>query len=141
MSARRRFPVTAYDQINLTNLIDTLFFLLIIFMITAPLLEYSVNVNPPEMNADAIAQDSSLDVSVVINVGEDGTITLDKVIVGDEMLRFRLDEIAKERGTDIPVYLRGDKNLSYGGLVDVMKIVRDAGFRNVNLLMVEDKSK
>ena len=39
MSARRRFPVTAYDQINLTTLIDTLFFLLIIFMITAPLLE------------------------------------------------------------------------------------------------------
>ena len=141
MSARRRFPVTAYDQINLTNLIDTLFFLLIIFMITAPLLEYSVNVNPPEMNADAIPQDSSLDVSVVINVGEDGTISLDKEIVGEEMFRFRLDEIGKERGMDIPVYLRGDKNLSYGGLVNVMKIVRDAGFRNVNLLMVEDKSK
>ena len=141
MSARRRFPVTAYDQINLTNLIDTLFFLLIIFMITAPLLEYSVNVNPPEMNADAIPQDSSLDVSVVINVGEDGTISLDKEIVGEEMFRFRLEEIGKERGMDIPVYLRGDKNLSYGGLVDVMKIVRDAGFRNVNLLMVEDKSK
>ena len=56
MSARRRFPVTAYDQINLTNLIDMLFFLLIIFMITAPLLEYSVDVTPPEMNADPIIQ-------------------------------------------------------------------------------------
>ena len=141
MSARRRFPVTAYDQINLTNLIDTLFFLLIIFMITAPLLEYSVSVHPPEMNADSIAQDSSLDVSVVINVEENGTILLNKETVGEEMLEARLDKIRKEKGTDIPVYLRGDRQLSYGGLVDVMKIVRKAGFQNVNLLMQEDKNK
>ena len=44
---RRELAVPVYDQINLTNLIDMLFFLLIIFMITAPLLEYSVDVTPP----------------------------------------------------------------------------------------------
>ena len=71
MSSRRRFPVTAYDQINLTNLIDTLFFLLIIFMITAPLLEYSVDVTPPEMNADPIKPDTD---SKIINVKADGSI-------------------------------------------------------------------
>ena len=68
MSSRRRFPVTAYDQINLTNLIDMLFFLLIIFMITAPLLESSVDVKPPEMNADPISPDPD---SKIINVKAD----------------------------------------------------------------------
>ena len=67
---RRSLQVPIYDQINLTNLIDTLFFLLIIFMITAPLLEYSVDVTPPEMNADPIKPDSD---SEVINIKADGT--------------------------------------------------------------------
>ena len=78
MSSRRRFPVTAYDQINLTNLIDTLFFLLIIFMITAPLLEYSVDVTPPEMNADPIKPDTD---SKIINVKADGSIVFDRRVV------------------------------------------------------------
>ena len=139
MSARRRFPVTAYDQINLTNLIDTLFFLLIIFMITAPLLEYSVDVTPPEMNADAISKDSNLDSSVLINVTEDKTIFLNSERISEEALQVRLNRIFSEKGANTPIFLRGDKNLNYGGLVDVMKIVRAAGFSNISLLMQEEK--
>jgi len=141
MSARRRFPVTAYDQINLTNLIDTLFFLLIIFMITAPLLEYSVDVTPPEMNADAISQDSSLDSTILINVTEDKTIFLNNEQISEEALQVRLNELHAEKGESIPVFLRGDKELNYGGLVDVMKLVRAAGFKNVSLLMQEEKKQ
>ena len=47
MARKHRFPNQPFDQINVTPLIDTLFFLLIIFMITAPLLEYSMDVTPP----------------------------------------------------------------------------------------------
>ena len=141
MSARRRFPVTAYDQINLTNLIDTLFFLLIIFMITAPLLEYSVDVTPPEMNADAIAQDSGLDSSVLINVTEDKSIFLNSEPISEEALQVRLNQIFAEKGANTPIFLRGDRNLNYGGLVDVMKLVRAAGFGNISLLMQEEKKQ
>ena len=95
MSARRRFPVTAYDQINLTNLIDTLFFLLIIFMITAPLLEYSVDVTPPEMNAEPIKPDPE---SKIINVKADGSIVYDRKTVTEAELQVILSRIEQQNG-------------------------------------------
>ena len=135
MSARRRFPVTAYDQINLTNLIDTLFFLLIIFMITAPLLEYSVDVTPPEMNADPIKPDTD---SKIINVKADGSIVFDRRVVSETELQAVLSRVEQESGRDTAIYLRGDKDLRYGVVMNVMRLVRGAGFRNVNLVMQEE---
>ena len=135
MSSRRRFPITAYDQINLTNLIDTLFFLLIIFMITAPLLEYSVDVTPPEMNADPIKPDTD---SKIINVKADGSIVFDRRVVSETELQAVLSRIEQESGRDTAIYLRGDKDLRYGVVMNVMKLVRRAGFRNVNLVMQEE---
>jgi biopolymer transport protein ExbD len=135
MSSRRRFPVTAYDQINLTNLIDTLFFLLIIFMITAPLLEYSVDVTPPEMNADPIKPDTD---SKIINVKADGSIVFDRRVVSETELQAALSRIEQESGRDTAIYLRGDKDLRYGAVMNVMRLVRGAGFRNVNLVMQEE---
>ena len=135
MSSRRRFPVSAYDQINLTNLIDTLFFLLIIFMITAPLLEYSVDVTPPEMNADPIKPDTD---SKIINVKADGSIVFDRRVVSETELQAVLSRIEQESGRDTAIYLRGDKDLRYGVVMNVMRLVRGAGFRNVNLVMQEE---
>ena len=135
MSARRRFPVTAYDQINLTNLIDTLFFLLIIFMITAPLLEYSVDVTPPEMNADPIKPDSD---SKIINVKADGSIVYDRKTVTEAELQVILSRIEQQNGRETTIFLRGDKDLRYGVVMNVMKLIRGSGFRNVNLVMQEE---
>ena len=135
MSARRRFPVTAYDQINLTNLIDTLFFLLIIFMITAPLLEYSVDVNPPEMNANQISPDNN---AKVVNVKSDGSIVYEQKTISEAELQIVLSRIEQQSGRETAIFLRGDKNVNYGAVIDVMRIIRGAGFRNVNLVMQEE---
>ena len=135
MSARRRFPVTAYDQINLTNLIDTLFFLLIIFMITAPLLEYSVDVTPPEMNANQINPDND---AKVVNVKSDGSITFDRKTITEAELQIVLSRIEQQSGRETAIFLRGDKDVSYGAVINVMRIIRGAGFRNVNLVMQEE---
>ena len=135
MSSRRRFPVTAYDQINLTNLIDTLFFLLIIFMITAPLLEYSVDVTPPEMNADPIQPDNE---SKVINIKSDGSIVYDSRTVTEAELQVIMSRIEQQDGRDTAIFLRGDKDLRYGTVMNVMKLIRKSGFRNVNLVMQEE---
>ena len=135
MSARRRFPVTAYDQINLTNLIDTLFFLLIIFMITAPLLEYSVDVTPPEMNADPIKPDND---SKIINVKADGSIVYDRETVSEAELQIILSRIEQQSGRETTIFLRGDRDLNYGKVMNVMRLIRAAGFRNVNLVMQEE---
>ena len=132
---RRRFQSKAYDEINMTPLMDTVFFLLIIFMITAPLLEYSVDVTPPEMNADPIKPDTD---SKIINVKADGSIVFDRRVVSETELQAVLSRIEQESGRDTAIYLRGDKDLRYGVVMNVMKLVRGAGFRNVNLVMQEE---
>jgi biopolymer transport protein TolR len=132
---RRRFQVKAYGEINLTNLIDTLFFLLIIFMITAPLLEYSVDVTPPEMNADPIKPDSD---SKIINVKADGSIVYDHRTVSEAELQIILSQIEQQNGRGAAIFLRGDRDLRYGVVMNVMKLIRASGFRNVNLVMQEE---
>ena len=132
---RRSLQVPIYDQINLTNLIDTLFFLLIIFMITAPLLEYSVDVTPPEMNADPIKPDAD---SKIINVKADGSIVYDREIVSEAELQIILSRIEQQSGRETAIFLRGDKDLNYGRVMNVMRLIRAAGFRNVNLVMQEE---
>lgn len=132
---RRELAVPVYDQINLTNLIDMLFFLLIIFMITAPLLEYSVDVTPPEMNADPIKPDSD---SEVINIKADGTIVYKRDIVTEPELQIVLSRIEQQSGRETAIFLRGDRDLRYGVVMNVMKLIRAAGFRNVNLVMQEE---
>ena len=135
MSARRRFPVTAYDQINLTNLIDTLFFLLIIFMITAPLLEYSIDVTPPEMNANQISPDND---PKVVNVKSDGSIVYEQKTITEAELQVILSRIEQQTGRETAIFLRGDRNVNYGAVINVMRVIRGAGFRNVNLVMQEE---
>ena len=132
---RRELAVPVYDQINLTNLIDMLFFLLIIFMITAPLLEYSVDVTPPEMNADPIKPDSD---SEVINIRADGTIVYKRDTVTEPELQIVLSRIEQQSGRETAIFLRGDRDLRYGVVMNVMKLIRAAGFRNVNLVMQEE---
>jgi biopolymer transport protein TolR len=132
---RRELAVPVYDQINLTNLIDMLFFLLIIFMITAPLLEYSVDVTPPEMNADPIKPDSD---SEVINIKADGTIVYKRDAVTEPELQIVLSRIEQQSGRETAIFLRGDRDLRYGVVMNVMKLIRAAGFRNVNLVMQEE---
>ena len=134
-SKRRSLQVPVYDQINLTNLIDTLFFLLIIFMITAPLLEYSVDVTPPEMNADPIKPDSD---SKIINVKADGTIVYDRRTVTEAELQIVLHDIEQHNGRETAIFLRGDRDLRYGVVMNVMRLIRKSGFRNVNLVMQEE---
>ena len=85
--ARHRFSNPPFDQINVTPLIDTLFFLLIIFMITAPLLEYSMDVTPPSYNAASIKPD---DNSKVVNIRKNGDIVLEGKVVTLEELVQRL---------------------------------------------------
>lgn len=133
--SRRRFSSQIYDSINVSPLIDTLFFLLIIFMVTAPLLEYTVEVSPPQMNADKMEPDPD---SRIVNVKEDGTIIFDRRTVSADQLIRELTELAAKDAKQ-PVYLRADGRLLYGKVMEVMKWIRKAGFSNVLLVMEEEQ--
>ena len=134
---RRRFQSKSYDEINITPLMDTVFFLLIIFMITAPLLEYSIDVSPPKMNASEMKPD---EFSRVINVKKNGDIEFEKKILSPARLIARLRELkASPEGAKIKVFLRADRDLLYGSVIQVMKEVKNAGFTDISLITEVDK--
>ena len=134
--ARRNFPRSTLDSINVTPLIDTLFFLLIIFMVTAPLLEYTVEVSPPQMNADPMKPDED---SKIVNVKENGEIIFDRRVVTEQELIRMLSEIPKT-GNPKPVFLRADGNLKFKKVIHVMKLIREGGYPNV-LFVTEEEPK
>ena len=134
--ARRNFPRSTFDSINVTPLIDTLFFLLIIFMVTAPLLEYTVEVSPPQMNADPMKPDED---SKIVNVKENGEIIFERRVVTEQELIRMLSEIPKT-GNPKPVFLRADGNLQFKKVIHVMKLIREGGYPNV-LFVTEEEPK
>ncbi len=134
--ARHRFSNPPFDQINVTNLIDTLFFLLIIFMLTAPILEYKMDVNPPVYTAETIKAD---DYSKTINVRKDGTIVMDRVNYTTTTLASRLREL-RSSSKKYHFFLRADADLKYGQVIAVLRNVRSAGFSEISLVTAaEDK--
>ena len=128
--ARHRFSNPPFDQINVTPLIDTLFFLLIIFMITAPLLEYSMDVTPPSYNAASIKPD---DNSKVVNIRKNGDIVLVGKVVTLEELVQRLIAL-RDSGRKYSFFLRADADLRYGTVIDVLRSVKNAGFNDLSLI-------
>ncbi len=130
---RRRFQSKTYDEINITPLMDTVFFLLIIFMITAPLLEYSIDVSPPKMAAAEIKAD---DYTKVIHVTKDRVIQFErKKNISMQELLVRLRELKQDRNSKkYKFYLRADRELRYGDVIDVFKTIKRAGFADISLV-------
>ena len=87
------------------------------------------------MNADPIKPDSD---SEVINIKADGTIVYKRDTVTEPELQVVLSRIEQQSGRETPIFLRGDRDLRYGVVMNVMKLIRAAGFRNVNLVMQEE---
>ena len=126
---KQRSQLTAISDINMTPLIDLTFLLLIIFMITMPLLEYGVNVNPPEMNAEPLPEDNS----TVINLDADGNVVFHKVSYQLDDLKVRLLEELK-KNPKLIVMIRADGTRPYKEVMNVMKAVKEAGIQEVSLV-------
>ncbi|MBO5760140.1 MAG: biopolymer transporter ExbD [Lentisphaeria bacterium] len=129
---RRRFETKCYDEINITPLMDTVFFLLIIFMITAPLLEYSFDVTPPAMKGGQIKAD---EFSRSINVNKNGQIEFEKKVIPMETLLNRLRDLKRgKHGSKIKLFLRADQELKYGKVIEILRTIRQAGHTDIALV-------
>ena len=118
------------SQINVTPMVDVMLVLLVIFMITAPLLKVGVPINLPKTKAKALPEDQT-PLSVTINKEEkifvqDTEISLEKLIP-------KLISISKNRN-DRKIFIRADKVLSYGRVVEVMAVITSAGFNKIALV-------
>jgi biopolymer transport protein ExbD len=126
---RGRSQLDSIDEINMTPLIDLTFLLLIIFMITAPLLEYGINVSPPEMNADELPEDNSR----IITLDKDGQYVFNETVMDQDDLLLELKSLFM-KNPESNILVRADGNQQYKKVIDLMKVIKDAGFKNVSLV-------
>jgi biopolymer transport protein TolR len=127
---RRRSSYRPVSEINVTPFVDVMLVLLIVFMVTAPLLTVGVPVNLPKTKAKSIAESEE---PLVITVNAEGAVFIQDTEVAIENLVPRLKAITENKA-DTRIYLRGDKDINYGRVMEVMGTVNIAGFTRVALI-------
>ena len=133
-AGRGRSRYRPMAEINVTPLVDVMLVLLIIFMVAAPLMTVGVPVDLPKTQASALNQDNE---PITITVNPEGKIFLQETEVPIENLVAQLQAIAREQPEGAPerrIFVRGDKAISYGRVMEVMGAVVASGFTRVALL-------
>jgi biopolymer transport protein TolR len=118
------------SDINITPFVDVLLVLLIIFMVAAPMLTSSVDINLPQ--GVETANEEKLQ-TITVSVKSDGTIFLQDDPIKSSILASRLKEISANNFTR-KIFVRADKSLDYGKVMDVVKTISMAGFAQVVLV-------
>jgi biopolymer transport protein TolR len=127
---RRRPTFAPIADINVTPLVDVMLVLLIIFMITAPLLQVGVPVDLPKTSAQQVG---GKDEPLVVSVNSKGEVFLGETPYDVPALAAKLKAVHEEK-PDQRVFMRGDKAVDYGKMMEVMGVVIDSGFRQLGLL-------
>jgi biopolymer transport protein TolR len=122
------------SEINVTPLVDVMLVLLIIFMVTAPLIQQGVEVSLPEARAKAVAAEEQ---KLVLSIKSDKSLYLG---TSEDAARVPFDALEEKLRTNSramkerELYLMADKTLPYGFVVDVMATVQRAGITNVGMI-------
>ena len=132
MSKKRR----AVAEINVVPYIDVMLVLLIIFMITAPIVQQGVKVELPKLSANSLPPEEQ--EPVILSVSKTGEYYLN---VGDDLKKPVTDDVVIQRVTlvlkqkpQIPVLVRGDKDVDYGAVITAMVLLQSAGVEKVGLM-------
>ena len=118
------------SEINVTPFVDVMLVLLIIFMVTAPLLTAGIKINLPE-SASVLKNEKNDPVTISMN--SKGEIYIQKKKISPDELIKRLIAL-KGQNKDLKIYIKGDKNLNYGKIMDLMSFINKSGFKKVALV-------
>jgi biopolymer transport protein TolR len=118
------------SEINVTPFVDVMLVLLIIFMVTAPMLTVGVAVNLPDSSANSLPDDKE---PLILSINAKGETFIQETQVEISQLVPKILAMSKNR-TDIRIYLRGDKTIDYGRVMEVMGLLSRAGFTKVALV-------
>jgi biopolymer transport protein TolR len=118
------------SQINVTPLVDVMLVLLVIFMVTAPILQQGVAVDVPKVAAGPLTGEEE---QLVVNIAKGGKLYLNDTAMSPRDLATKLAAIAGAR-PDRQVYVRADQTVPYGDVMAVIGSIRDAGLGRVGLV-------
>ena len=118
------------SQINVTPFVDVMLVLLIVFMITAPLLTVGVTVDLPKTKASQLSAKGD---PIVISIKQNGELFIQERVVDTLQLLPRLEAISSGN-KNLRIYVRGDKNVPYGIVLDTIAKIKSSGFKKVALV-------
>ena len=140
-SGSRRFAhgrkTRPISEINVTPFVDVMLVLLVIFMVTAPLLTVGVQVDLPKSKASII---QGQDEPLAVTVDAEGRVYLQETELDLDSLAPRLMAITGNN-PDIRIFVRGDRAINYGRVMEVMGTINTAGFKKVALVTTTADSK
>jgi biopolymer transport protein TolR len=117
-------------DINVTPMVDVMLVLLVVFMVTAPLLTVGVPVELPQTKAQQLNEPKE---PLVISINAEGKTYLQNSEIATDQLVPRLQAITNNNPS-ASIYVRGDRNISYGRVLEVMGLISAAGFTKVSLV-------
>jgi biopolymer transport protein TolR len=129
-SRRRNNSTKPLAEINVTPLVDVMLVLLIIFMVTAPMLSMGIDVNLPKVKSKSV---DVTEEKLVLTISETKEIFLNKTKLQLGEINSKLEAIFSNR-IDREIFLRADKNVPYGFVVEVMSEVRKAGVDKLGMI-------
>ena len=129
-SRNRRRRYTQMSEINVTPFVDVMLVLLIVFMVTAPLLTVGIPVDLPKVKATALT-DKKDPIEITVNL--QGEVFIGESLVEVENLIPRINAIT-EQNTEARIYIRGDRIVAYGRVMEIMSIINSAGYVKVALI-------
>ena len=118
------------NEINVTPFVDVMLVLLIIFMVTAPLLTVGVQVDLPETSADSLPEEQE---PLTLTINSKGEVFIQEHQIVFDKIIPKILAISNNR-TDTRIYVRGDKTINYGRVLEVMGMLSGAGFSKVALI-------
>jgi biopolymer transport protein TolR len=133
--SRRDRIGTSLSEINVTPFIDVMLVLLVIFMVTAPMMQSGIGVNLPQAETESAPAEEGLTITIT----KDRFIHLQNSVININLLQRRIQEHFAGKQKKI-VFIQGDEALSFGFIVDVFDIIRQAGVEKIGII-TEPKEK
>ena len=130
LNKRKKQRYTQMSEINVTPFVDVMLVLLIVFMVTAPLLTVGIKVDLPKVKATAL---TDIKDPIEITVKLDGEVYIGESKVEVANLIPRLNAIT-EQNTEARIYIRGDRVVAYGRVMEIMSTINSAGYIKVALI-------
>jgi len=138
MAMERKWgKMKSLSEINVTPLVDVALTLLIVFMITAPLLQQGLPVNLPEASAPALKRAKE---DIVLTVQNNGSIYIgdDKIMIPMDEVEGRLSAIFSQKQQK-DLFIKADTDLRYGDVIRIMSIAKKAGVDRIGMITQPEK--